>query len=94
MLVSLPATESRGAYYLGLVIVFLFTVLIALVMLGLTMLTFDRCMGRASARPRLAPRPPRRISSLPMPHAHPEFHAKTQRKSETQRIPIQIANES
>jgi hypothetical protein len=84
MLVSLPASESRGAYYLGLVIVCLFTVLIALVMLALALLTFDRCLGRASNRPR-------RSRQIAMPHllsmGSPEFHAKTQRKSETQTKP-------
>jgi len=38
------------------------------VVLGGTLVTFDRCMGRASERPRRAPRPPRRATVRRGPH--------------------------
>ena len=52
---SWPPSQSRVAFYLGLVIVILATLLFALVVLGLTLVTFDRCMGRMPERPRRAP---------------------------------------
>jgi ABC-type transport system involved in multi-copper enzyme maturation permease subunit len=57
MLIELPATESRGAFYIGLIVVALVTLLLALVMLSLALVSFDRCMGRVPERPRRAPMP-------------------------------------
>ena len=68
MLMELPADESRGAYYIGLVVVALATLLLALVMLALALLSFDRCMGRVPERPRRAPTPPRRLAAIGQPH--------------------------
>jgi ABC-type transport system involved in multi-copper enzyme maturation permease subunit len=59
ILMELPANESRGAFYIGLIVVALVTLLFTLIMLALSLLTFDRCMGRISERPHRAPRPPR-----------------------------------
>jgi hypothetical protein len=44
------------------------TILIALVTLALTLATFDRCMGRASERPLLAPRSSGRAAKRSRPH--------------------------
>src|SRR6202034_438456 len=54
-----PPAQSRIAFYIGQLIVLLATIGLALVVLTLTMLTFNRCVGRAPERPRRAPRPPR-----------------------------------
>jgi hypothetical protein len=59
---SWPAVQSRGAFYIGQVIMLLMTLGFALIMLALTIATFNRCVGRASERPRRAPRPPRRAA--------------------------------
>ena len=61
-------SRLRLAFYLGETVVFLVTILIALVILALTLATFDRCMGRASERPRRAPRSSRRTAKTPRPH--------------------------
>jgi ABC-type transport system involved in multi-copper enzyme maturation permease subunit len=55
--------ESRDAVYLGETVMLLGTILIALVILALTLATFDRCLGRPSERPRRAPQPPRRSTT-------------------------------
>jgi ABC-2 family transporter protein len=59
---SWPAGESRLAFYIAQVIVLLATIGFALLVLALTLLTFDRCVGRVSERPRRAPRAPRRAA--------------------------------
>jgi hypothetical protein len=54
---SLPH-ESWGAFYIGQIIIFLLTLLVALIVLGLTLATFNRCMGRVperAQRPRREP---------------------------------------
>ena len=51
--------DSRTASYLGETVVILIMILIALVILALTLATFDRCLGRMSEQPRRAPRMPR-----------------------------------
>ena len=56
-LLALPPSESRLAFYIGQVIVILLIMAFALVVLALTLVTFDRCMGRAPERPRRAPAP-------------------------------------
>lgn len=63
-----PASQSRGAFYIGQVILLLVTLAFALSSLALTMATFNRCVGRASERPRKAPRPPRRLVRGRGPH--------------------------
>ena len=65
-----PPAQSRGAFYIGQVIVILATLALALVVLALTMATFNRCVGRVSERPRRAPRPrpPRRKAERRGPH--------------------------
>jgi ABC-type transport system involved in multi-copper enzyme maturation permease subunit len=65
---SPPASEDRGAFYLGLVLVILATLLFALLMLGATLVTFNRCLGRMPDRPRRAPQPPRRADGPRGPH--------------------------
>jgi hypothetical protein len=62
-------SESRMAFYLGLVVVLLATLLFALLVLGLTLVTFDRCMGRMPERPRRAPQPPRHAHGPRGPHS-------------------------
>jgi ABC-type transport system involved in multi-copper enzyme maturation permease subunit len=62
--------ESRDAIYLGSTVILLVMIFIALVILALTLATFDRCLGRASERPRRAPRMPRRAAKGPSPHVH------------------------
>jgi hypothetical protein len=64
----LPPAQSRGAFYIGQVIVILATLAFGLVVLALTMATFNRCVGRASERPRRAPRPPRTKAERRRPH--------------------------
>jgi hypothetical protein len=66
---NLPLSESRVAFYIGQIIVILAILVFALVLLALTLATFDRCMGRSPERPRRAPRPPRRATGLHRPHA-------------------------
>ena len=44
------AEESRGAFYVAEIILFLATLLVALIVLALTLGTFDRCMGRMPER--------------------------------------------
>ncbi len=62
---SWPASQSRLAFYLGQVIILLAMIAIALVVLALSMATFNRCVGRASERPpQSAPRPPRRLTHI------------------------------
>ena len=68
---SWPSGQSRLAFYVGQVIVLLATIGFALVVLALTLLTFDRCVGRVRERPRRAPRPPRRATGSPAPHVRP-----------------------
>ena len=65
---SWPSGQSRLAFYIGQVIVLLATFGFALVVLALTLATFDRCVGRMPERPRRAPRPPRRAARPPAPH--------------------------
>jgi hypothetical protein len=65
---SWPPAQSRGAFYVAQVVVLLATLAFALVVLALTMATFNRCVGRASERPRGAPRPPRRLLERQGPH--------------------------
>ena len=67
MATTLPPSESRVAFYVGQVIVILGILLFALVVLALTLATFDRCVGRAPERPRRAPRPPRRVTAVRQP---------------------------
>ena len=64
---ALPPSESRAAFYIGQVIVILAILVFALVVLALTLATFDRCVGRAPERPRRAPRPPRRATGVRQP---------------------------
>ncbi len=68
---SWPPGQSRLAFYIGQVIVLLATIGFALVILALTLATFDRCAGRSPERPRRAPRPPRRTTRPPAPHVRP-----------------------
>jgi ABC-type transport system involved in multi-copper enzyme maturation permease subunit len=65
-----PPAQSRGAFYVGQVIVILATLELALIVLGLTMATFNRCVGRAPERARRAPRPrpPARKAERRGPH--------------------------
>jgi ABC-type transport system involved in multi-copper enzyme maturation permease subunit len=63
--VNLGPSDSRGAFYVGQVIVLLATLVFALVVLALALATFDRCMGRMSERPRRPPRPPGRATWMP-----------------------------
>jgi ABC-type transport system involved in multi-copper enzyme maturation permease subunit len=56
---SWPPAQSRAAFYICQIIVFLATIGFALVVLALTLATFNRCVGRVSERPQRAPRPPR-----------------------------------
>jgi hypothetical protein len=60
---SSPLGDSRVAGYFGETVVILVTILIALVILALTLATFDRCLGRASEFPRRALQSPRRSRS-------------------------------
>jgi ABC-type transport system involved in multi-copper enzyme maturation permease subunit len=63
-----PASQSRWAFYIAQVIVLLATLVFALVVLALTIATFDRCMGRVPERRRRAPRPPRQVAGHRGPH--------------------------
>jgi ABC-type transport system involved in multi-copper enzyme maturation permease subunit len=63
-----PESQSRWAFYVAQVIVLLATLAFALIVLGLTIATFDRCLGRAPERPRRAPRPPRHAAGHRGPH--------------------------
>ena len=53
--VNWAAALSRYAFYIGHVIVLLFTIGVAFLFLGLTLATFNRSMGRMPERPRRAP---------------------------------------
>jgi ABC-type transport system involved in multi-copper enzyme maturation permease subunit len=66
--VSRAEALSRYAFYIGHVIVLLFTIGAALLFLGLTLATFNRSMGRMPERARRAPRPPRRALAARGPH--------------------------
>jgi hypothetical protein len=66
--VSWAESLSRYAFYIGHVIVLLFTIGVALLFLGLTLATFNRSMGRMPERARRAPRPPRRALAARGPH--------------------------
>ncbi len=59
---ALPPSESREAYYIAQFIVILAILTFALVVLALTLATFDRCAGRAPERPRRPPQPPRQAT--------------------------------
>ena len=59
---SWPVADSRLSLYIAQVIVLLATIGFALGVLALTLVTFDRCVGRMSEGPRRAPRPPRRAA--------------------------------
>ncbi len=63
-----PASQSRVAVYMGQVVVLLATLVFALLVLGLTLVTFDRCVGRMPERPRRAPRPSRHAHGPRGPH--------------------------
>jgi ABC-type transport system involved in multi-copper enzyme maturation permease subunit len=67
---SWPAGKSRLAYYIAQSILLLATIEFALILLALTQVSFDRCVGRVSERPRRMPRPkpPGRRSLLSAPH--------------------------
>jgi hypothetical protein len=67
---SLPE-ESRGAFYVAEIIMFLATLLVALIVLALTLGTFDHCMGRAPERVRRVRREPRRGATSPRKHGRP-----------------------
>ena len=63
---SWPAADSRLSLYIAQVIVLLATIGFALGILALTLVTFDRCVGRVSERPRRTPQPPRRAAIPPV----------------------------
>jgi ABC-type transport system involved in multi-copper enzyme maturation permease subunit len=65
-------SEDRYAYYTGELIVLLLMVGFALLMLGLTFATFDRCLGRMPERRRRTPRPPRAERAGHAPHSRGE----------------------
>jgi len=69
MTASFPTSQSRWALYIGQVIVLLATLGFSLIVLALTIATFDHCAGRVSERPRRARRPPRRVAGQRRPHA-------------------------
>ena len=67
-----PAAQSRGAFYIGEVIVLLMTVGFAMLVLALTIATFNRCVervsGASSPRPAAAsPRPARTAGRMSGP---------------------------
>jgi hypothetical protein len=62
-----PAPD-RYAYYIGCVLVLLFTVAVALIFLAITLATFNRSMGRMPERSRRAPRQPRKFHVARGPH--------------------------
>jgi ABC-type transport system involved in multi-copper enzyme maturation permease subunit/Na+-transporting methylmalonyl-CoA/oxaloacetate decarboxylase gamma subunit len=66
--VDWPDAANRNAFYIGQVIVFLLTMGLAFVFLGLTLATFNRSMGRMSERRRRAPRPPRAVRAASEPN--------------------------
>jgi ABC-type transport system involved in multi-copper enzyme maturation permease subunit len=66
--VSMLAEESRGAFYVAEIIMFLATLLVALIVLALTLATFDRCMGRMPERARRVRREPRRRARSQVAH--------------------------
>jgi ABC-type transport system involved in multi-copper enzyme maturation permease subunit len=70
LLQSLSWGEALGryAFYLGHVILLLFTIGVALLFLGLTLATFNRSMGRMPERARRAPRRPGRALPPRGPH--------------------------
>jgi ABC-type transport system involved in multi-copper enzyme maturation permease subunit len=59
---------SRYAFYVGHVIVLLLAIALGFLILGLTLATFNRSMGRMSERRRRAPRPPRTARQARGPH--------------------------
>jgi hypothetical protein len=61
-IMALPGSEGRLAFYLGQAIVILAILAFAAVILCLTIVSFNYCMGRASERPRRAPRAPTRTA--------------------------------
>jgi ABC-type transport system involved in multi-copper enzyme maturation permease subunit len=63
---------DRYAFYICHVIVLLVMLGFALLMLGLTFVTFDRSMGRMPERPRRAPRPPKAARAGRGPHVRGE----------------------
>jgi ABC-type transport system involved in multi-copper enzyme maturation permease subunit len=66
---SWPVSQGRIACYIGQLIMLLAIIGFALVVLALTMVTFNRCVGRMPERPRRAPRPPRRSGTPAKPHS-------------------------
>ncbi len=63
---SLPPSDGM-AFHIGQLIVVLGILLLALAVLALTLATFNRSVGRASERPRRAPRQPGQASALRLP---------------------------
>ncbi len=63
-----PGALSRYAFYIGHVIVLLITIAVAFLILGLTLATFNRSMGRMPERRGRPPRPPRRARAARGPH--------------------------
>jgi hypothetical protein len=59
---------ERDAFYIEVVIAFLITVGIALLILGLTLVTFNRSMGRMPERVRRGPLRPRPLRTPREPH--------------------------
>jgi hypothetical protein len=68
MSIDFPGTGDRGAFYIGQIVMVLVILLFALLVLALTMATFNRCIGRMPERPRRPPRPPRRATGPRGPH--------------------------
>jgi ABC-type transport system involved in multi-copper enzyme maturation permease subunit len=66
--VSCSSETARIAFYMGNLAVLLSSLLLALLLLGLVLVTFDRCMGRMPERPRRPPQPPRRVRIPRRPH--------------------------
>jgi len=66
--INRPGEATRGAFYVGQMVIILATLLFALLVLALTMATFNRCLGRMPERPR----PPRRGAGLRGPHREVE----------------------
>jgi hypothetical protein len=63
--------ESRGSFYIAEITLFLATLLVAFSLLGLTLATFDRSMGRVSERARQPRRKPRRMRLTHKKHGRP-----------------------
>ena len=59
---------DRDAFYVGHVIVLLFTIGVAFLLLALALVTFNRSMGRMPERRRRPPRPPRELAAARKPH--------------------------